>query len=67
MLHAWYGSRALPAILLALAVMPDTSAARTISFEQRVRAQEAIARVAYSHLTGATRPSRTSRTRRSTR
>ena len=44
--------------LLLLASNPptDAQAARTLSFEERVAAQEAIERVYYSHLDGATRP-----------
>src|SRR5262245_40592999 len=35
---------------------PAHAAGRTLTFEERVRAQDAIARVYYSHVIGATKP-----------
>ncbi|HZM70421.1 MAG TPA: kelch repeat-containing protein [Candidatus Cryosericum sp.] len=50
-------SRSRPALVLALALVPCAAAAeaRELTFEERVRAQEAIERVYYAHQTGATR------------
>jgi hypothetical protein len=48
-------SRALFAIVLTCSSFTPILA-RTLSFEERVRAQEAIERVYYSHQIGATRP-----------
>ena len=42
-------------LVAALALLPETSAGGELPFEQRVRAQEALARVSYSHQIGASR------------
>src|SRR5262245_29128826 len=46
----------LLAAALVTATAPALAASRTISFEERVRAREVIARVYYSHVIGATKP-----------
>src|SRR5262245_11539258 len=44
------------ALLLPVHAAATNRAARTLTFEERVRAQEAIERVYYQHQIGATRP-----------